>query len=809
MAETTTIRVDFVSESAAFRNTFGWYNSATGEGGILFAGIEAEGRHPTVEPGASFVEFSVETDNLNNIQFFLIANGDGISKNTDEELSGPIKVVQLADGTWAVATVDEHGNVEIDHRGKPNILIGEGANAFFTETSKNAGGVDYASSKVGQNQTAATLAGDTADGLTGLIAWEDLAATRRPNGTYTKPGDADYNDAVFRVSIANQPPVAVADTNAGDAVVEAGVNPANTPFPGDASATGSVLANDTDADNDTLTVVGVAVGNAAGPVTGNVGATLTGTYGTLALGANGTWIYTLSNADADTNALAKNEAASDVFTYTISDGHGGTATTTLTVHITGTNDAPVITGGTTTGAVQEDGTLTASGALTAIDVDHGASLTWSVSGGVSVVPSAFQIGVDQLKITKGGSVVFEDNFDNGTPPPSVSNDAGTPFASSYSVQGTVVEAGGRAVLDYATGVPTDFFGIPDPGVFNGFSLLSNINPVDPVNGLKLATDFVVEARFDLSVPDEVRETYGIRLADRILGGGGNPPDQVGDDVVDLLVRHDTAGNVTVTLRRIDFVSETAINIQAIPLTPPPGADQIVLRLTHVANEQAMHACGSIICLPASSSARRALPSSAPIFTNESWTRTQIVASAPEQASAGFSMPTTARRPSISSATDAGTRSPTIRTNVQALADGQTAIDTFTVQVTDEHGASATQAVNVTVAGSNDAPIMQSGSPTQPTTRTIAEIGDNAPGRMPRCTAPRALSHSSTAPDRHALYDSNRARLGLSRRHDGIGHDRRHRVARGIRHLEFTVADSVLDSLAQGQTLVQRLRHHCR
>ena len=186
MTETTTIRVDFVSESAAFLNTFGWYNKTTGEGDILFAGVEAQGPHPTVIAGVSYVEFTVATDQLNNIQFFLIANGDGISKNTDAELSGPIKVIQLANGTWAVATVDEDGNVETDHHGKPNILVGEGANAFFTETSKNAGGVDYASSKVGTNQTAATLAGDTADGLTGLIAWEDLAATRKQNGTYTQ-----------------------------------------------------------------------------------------------------------------------------------------------------------------------------------------------------------------------------------------------------------------------------------------------------------------------------------------------------------------------------------------------------------------------------------------------------------------------------------------------------------------------------------------------------------------------------------------------------------------------------------------------
>ena len=45
----------------------------------------------------------------------------------------------------------------------------------------------------------------------------------------------------------NDAPVAVADTNAGDAVTEAGVNPGNT-LSGDPSATGNVLTNDTDVD---------------------------------------------------------------------------------------------------------------------------------------------------------------------------------------------------------------------------------------------------------------------------------------------------------------------------------------------------------------------------------------------------------------------------------------------------------------------------------------------------------------------------------------------------------------------------------
>ena len=47
-------------------------------------------------------------------------------------------------------------------------------------------------------------------------------------------------------------------------------------------------------------------------------------------------------------------------------------------------------------------------------------------------------------------------------------------------------------------------------------------------------------------------------------------------------------------------------------------------------------------------------------------------------------------------------------NVQNLAQGQTAIDTFTVEVADEFGASDTETISITVVGSNDAPVITSG-----------------------------------------------------------------------------------------------------
>ena len=130
--------------------------------------------------------------------------------------------------------------------------------------------------------------------------------------------------------------MAVADSNGADAVAETGVNPGNTPFAGDPSATGNVLTNDTDVDSgDTKTVTAVN-GSAA-----NVGQPLAGTYGSLTLAADGSWSYTLNNADPDTNALAQGADRHRRLHLHGDRRNGATSTATLTITITGTNDAPV------------------------------------------------------------------------------------------------------------------------------------------------------------------------------------------------------------------------------------------------------------------------------------------------------------------------------------------------------------------------------------------------------------------------------------------------------------------------------------
>lgn len=103
--------------------------------------------------------------------------------------------------------------------------------------------------------------------------------------------------------------------------------------PAATAAAGSLLAGVTDPDaNDVLTIVAV---------NGAAATTVTGAYGTLTWDATGGFIYALDNARPATDALKEGEAVTETFSFTVSDGKGGSDTRTLTVTVTGRNDAPV------------------------------------------------------------------------------------------------------------------------------------------------------------------------------------------------------------------------------------------------------------------------------------------------------------------------------------------------------------------------------------------------------------------------------------------------------------------------------------
>ncbi|MGO4399009.1 retention module-containing protein, partial [Achromobacter sp. PAB15] len=162
----------------------------------------------------------------------------------------------------------------------------------------------------------------------------------------------------FAWDVNNPAPTAVNDEGGTDQGVTLTVDAAN-----------GVLTNDTDPDGDTLTVSQVN-GNAA-----NVGAAIAGSNGgTFTLNADGSYTF---NPGSAFNSLAAGQTTTSSITYTVSDGEGGFSSATLTVEITGTNDAPTAIALDNRDNMDGD-TVTVSVAGAFSDIDTGDVLTYSV-----------------------------------------------------------------------------------------------------------------------------------------------------------------------------------------------------------------------------------------------------------------------------------------------------------------------------------------------------------------------------------------------------------------------------------------------
>jgi len=143
-------------------------------------------------------------------------------------------------------------------------------------------------------------------------AFENKGAEDAPTDTFTYTvsdghGGTDAATVTVTVNGINDPPVAADDSPS--------VSEDST------GATVPVLANDTDAESQTLSVSAVDTTGTTGLVTNN-----------------GTDVTYDPNGEFD--YLGASDTATDTFTYTVSDGHGGTDTATVTVTVTGVNDAP-------------------------------------------------------------------------------------------------------------------------------------------------------------------------------------------------------------------------------------------------------------------------------------------------------------------------------------------------------------------------------------------------------------------------------------------------------------------------------------
>jgi len=150
----------------------------------------------------------------------------------------------------------------------------------------------------------------------GAFNYLSVGETATDTFTYTISdghGGTATSTATVAVTGVNLPPVANPDAAATDAQHGVAIN---------------LAANDADPNrDDTLSVASVNLAGTLGKVT-------------LVAGSPGTVLY---SPGAAFNYLSVGETATDRFSYTVSDGHGGTATSSATVTVTGVNLAPVAT----------------------------------------------------------------------------------------------------------------------------------------------------------------------------------------------------------------------------------------------------------------------------------------------------------------------------------------------------------------------------------------------------------------------------------------------------------------------------------
>lgn len=259
--------------------------------------------------------------------------------------------------------------------------------------------------------------------------------------------------------------------------------------------------------------------------------------------AEGTWSCSVDGAPAIVGAGITISAGQNVVCTIVNNDRD------LTLDIASTG---------TSGAVTEDGTLTTSGQLSG-DMDR---IVWSLDGSTgSSASAAPEFAVDYFRILQNNVLLLEHTFD--VAPPAGSSVAIQTDGSAWQVsggKGSAAANGSTQTLNIDGGARVT-------------TLARFMTSIVPPAALRKNVNFAVEGTFDLILPDESSESYGITLAN-----GLDP--YLPQRRALLAVSRNVDSVVRVQLFQDNFVLNTRSQRGSVTLTPPAGADQIRLRLTH-------------------------------------------------------------------------------------------------------------------------------------------------------------------------------------------------------------------------------------
>jgi len=203
-------------------------------------------------------------------------------------------------------------------------------------------------------QTALTTAlHDSTGSGTGGVDWTFSVPDKDLD--FLSPGDtltATYDVTISDGFTSSTQTVTVTATGSEDPLVVNPVTAAITDTPltdaGNIVAVGNAITDVSDNPGDASSSLSITAINGQAAL---VGTDIAGTYGTLFVGPDGFYEYTANSA---LDQLQAGDNPTEQYNITVTNSLGHSEVTTLTFNVTGADDAPTITGGTTFGAVTED-----------------------------------------------------------------------------------------------------------------------------------------------------------------------------------------------------------------------------------------------------------------------------------------------------------------------------------------------------------------------------------------------------------------------------------------------------------------------
>jgi VCBS repeat-containing protein len=596
---------------------------------------------------------------LDNARVQMLGAGQSVSEvfayqATDGLVSTPATLtVTITGANDGPVTMDDAAAVEED-----TALVATG-NVLANDTDVDLGAVfsvanagvytgQFGTLTLNADGSYAYVLDNSAAGVQGLAAGQVVAESF----TYQATDGIAVTAALLIVTISgtNDAPVLVADV-------------ANVQEDLGIVAVGNILANDSDIDqSDILAVV-------------NAG-TYQGSFGTLTINADGSYTYALDNASMGVQSLAAGQVVSETFTCEVGDGQT-TVSSTLTLSITGTNDAPVVSMALADQAAAEDVAFSYTIPVGSFsDVDQGPS----TGSGQALSYTA--------TLSDGSALPSWLVFDAATQ--TFSGTPGNGEVGSFNITVTAADAGGlTASSTFALNV-------------------ANVNDA-PVVSMSIANQSTLEdAPFSFTVPagtfDDADIIHGDSLSytATLADGSALPAWLVFDAATQTF--SGTPGNRDVgTLN----VRVTAIDQAGASASTAFALEVVNVNDAPVAADDAVTVMDSMTVI---SMASLLANDSDPDFIHGD----RLTLSGFDGVTAGGNAVMQDVNGNL--VLDIGNR-------YQYLGAGQSTTDSFTYTVTDTAGAISTATVNVTITGTNDAPVVVADTATVQEDLTVTASGN--------------------------------------------------------------------------------------